>query len=149
MRVYKIILQNNCIFCANFGKDKTGDAKMKKYTVITIILVGIILGFFTGIYLYRINKMDTQIKTEKIAETIDDNNTKTEELNHLSVSNSEEKTSPNCIVVLKIYYEVCNHLIETRKNIDEAEVNLTEAELKEKFKEWELQKFTRNRNCVI
>ena len=122
---------------------------MKKYTVITIILVGIILGFFTGIYLYRINKMNTQIKTEKIAEAIDDNNTKTEELNHLSVSNSEEKTSPKCKVILKVYYEECNHLVETRKNIEETEVNMTEAELKEKFKEWEIQKFTRNRNCII
>ena len=39
---------------------------------------------------------------------------------------------------------MCNHLIETRKNIEEAEVNITEEELKEKFKSWEIQKFTPN-----
>jgi len=120
---------------------------MKKSTVITIIMVTIILGFFTGIYLYRINKIDTRIKTERISEVID-NNTKIEE-KHLSVSNSEEKTSPNCTIILKIYYKACDHLVETRKNIEEAEVNMTEAELKEKFKEWEVQKFTRDRNCII
>mgnify|MGYP003509675375 CR=1 FL=1 len=34
-------------------------------------------------------------------------------------------------------------------NIEDAEVNITELELKERFKEWEIQKFTRNRNCII
>lgn len=123
---------------------------MRKYTVIIVIIAIIILGFFTGIYLYKINRIDnTQIETEKIAEVIDKNTIKLEEINDLSVSNSEEKTSPNCTIILKVYYEVCDHLIETRKNIEEAEVNMTEAELKEKFKEWEVQKFTRNRNCIV
>lgn len=115
--------------------------------VIIIIIVAIILGFFTGIYLYRINKIDTKIETEKIAEVIG-NDTKIEKKD-LRVSNTEEKTSPNCTIILKVYYKICDHLIETRKNIEEAEVNMTEAELKEKFKDWELQKFTRNRNCII
>ena len=115
--------------------------------VIIIIIVAIILGFLTGIYLYRINKMDTKIETEKIAEVIG-NDTKIEKKD-LRVSNTEEKTSPNCTIILKVYYKICDHLIETRKNIEEAEVNMTEAELKEKFKDWELQKFTRNRNCII
>lgn len=121
---------------------------MKKYTVI-IIIITVILGFFTGIYLYKINKMgNMKNETEIIAEAIENDITK-KETNNLVVSNSEEKTSPNCIIILKVYYEDCGHLIETRKNIEEAEVNMTEAELKEKFKDWELQKFTRNRNCVI
>lgn len=120
---------------------------MKKYTVIAVIVATIALGFFTGIYLYRIKKLDTQIETEKIAEVID-NNTEIEEKD-LRVSNSEEKTSPNCTIVLKIYYEECGHLIETRKSIEKAEVNMTEAEIKQNFKNWELQKFTRNRNCII
>ena len=115
--------------------------------VITIILVTIILGFLTGIYLYRINKIDTKIETEKIAEAIG-NDTKIEKKD-LRVSNTEEKTSPNCTIILKVYYEGCGHLIETRKNIEKAEVNMTEAEIKQNFKEWELQKFTRNRNCII
>lgn len=120
---------------------------MKKYTVITVIIVTIILGFLTGIYLYKINKMDTQIDIEKTAKVID-NDTKIEKKD-LSVSNSQEKTSPNCTIVLKVYYEECGHLIETRKNIEKAEVNMTEEEIKQNFKEWEVQKFTRYGNCVI
>ncbi len=120
---------------------------MKKYTVIAVIVATIALGFFTGIYLYRINKIDTQIEIEKIAEAIDDD-IKIEKKD-LSVLSSEEKTSPNCTIVLKIYYEECGHLIETRKNIEKAEVNMTESEIKQNFKDWEVQKFTRNRNCII
>ena len=122
---------------------------MKKYTIITIMTVGILLGFFTGLYLYKINQIDYNHK-EIIAETIEDDYTAIDEIsdeklsNLVTTSNKEEKTSPNCKIILKVYYEKCKHLIETRKNIEEAQVNLTEEELREKFTEWEIQKFTTN-----
>lgn len=119
---------------------------MKKYTVIIVISIGIILGFFTGLYLYKIKQVDRQNDTEKIAKLIEDECTKAAELknnNELVQTNSKtEKTSPNCVLTLKIYYNICGHLIEKKENIKEAEVNLTEAELKEKFSDWEIQKFT-------
>lgn len=122
---------------------------MKKYTIIAIVTVGIVLGFLTGLYLYKINQIDYSEK-RIIAETIEDKDAAIVELNDSELSNlietnnTEEKTSPNCIITLKIYYEVCEHLIETRKNIEEAQVNLTEEELKQKFNNWEVQKFTSN-----
>lgn len=122
---------------------------MKKYTIIAIIAVGIIFGFLTGLYLYKINQINYNGK-EIIAEAIEDDCTTIKELSNELYSNvietnfKEEKTSPNCIIVLKVYYEVCEHLIETRKNIEQAQINLTEEELKEKFSDWEIQKFTSN-----
>lgn len=122
---------------------------MKKYTIIAIITVGIILGFLTGLYLYKINQIDYSEK-RIIAETIEDKDAAIAELNDNELSNlvetnkTEEKTSPNCIITLKMYYEVCEHIIETRKNIEEAEVNMTEKELQERFADWEIQKFTSN-----
>jgi len=122
---------------------------MKKYTIIAIIIVGITLGFLTGLYLYRINKIDYNNK-EIIAETIEDDCTAIAQLNDEKLSNiiqtskTQEKTSPNCMITLKVYYEICEHLIETRKNIEEPQVNLTEEELKRKFPDWEIQKFTSN-----
>jgi len=122
---------------------------MKKYTIIAIITVGIILGFLTGLYLYRINRIDNE-EQEKIAEVIEDDCTaiaqlSDEELSNLiETNNNEEKTSPNCIITLKVYYEVCEHIIETRKNIEQAQVNLTEEELKQRFADWEIQRFTPN-----
>lgn len=119
---------------------------MKKYTAVSLIVIAIMLGFFTGIYLYKIKQINNQNDTEKIAELIEDEYTKTAELknnNGVITTNSEkEKTSPNCVLTLKIYYNICGHLIEKKENIQEAEVNITEEELKEKFNDWEVQKFT-------
>lgn len=119
---------------------------MKKYTIITIVIIGVILGFFTGIYLYKINKIDNSKK--EIAQTIEDECTAIGEIEEeqlsklIETNNKQEKTSPNCLITLKIYYETCNHLIETTKTIEEADVNITENELKERFIDWEIQKFT-------
>ena len=121
---------------------------MKKYTIIAIIIVGITLGFLTGLYLYKINQINYSNK-EIIAEKIEDECTSITELNDEELSNiiqtskTEEKTSPNCVITLKIYYEKCEHLIETRKNIEEPQVNLTEEEVKQKF-DWEIQRFVPN-----
>lgn len=119
---------------------------MKKYTGISLIIIAIMLGFFTGIYLYKIKQINNQNDTEKIAELIEDEYTKTAELinnNEVATTSAEkEKTSPNCVITLKIYYNICGHLIEKKENIQEAEVNITEEELKEKFNDWEVQKFT-------
>lgn len=105
------------------------------------------MGFLTGIYLYKINKIDKDEK-DIIAETIEDECTEIGELgkeefeDFVKTNSEEEKTSPNCVITLKIYHEACEHLIETRQSIEEAEVNMTEEELKERFKDWEVQKFT-------
>lgn len=122
---------------------------MKKYTIITIIVLGATLGFLTGFYLYRINRIDSS--TEKIiAKTIADDCTEITQMsneglpNLVETNSEEEKTSPNCKIILKVYYEECEHLIETTKNIEEVQVNLTEEELKEKFTNWEIQRFTPN-----
>lgn len=120
---------------------------MKKYTIIAIIIVGVLMGFLTGIYLYKINKIDKDEK-DIIAETIEDECTAIGQLDDegfeefIKTNSEEEKTSPNCVITLKIYHEACEHLIETRQSIEEAEVNMTEEELKERFKDWEVQKFT-------
>ena len=119
---------------------------MKKYTIIAIALIGIILGFLTGIYLYKVNKDRSDNKA--IAEKIEDECTAIGELDETQIASlietasNEEKTSPNCTIVLKVYHGTCNHLIETRKKIEDAEVNITEDELKERFNNWEVQKFT-------
>ncbi len=120
---------------------------MKKYTIITIITIGIILGFLTGIYLYRINKISKEQKIY-MAEKVEDECTAIGELDNediaslITTNNDEEKTSPNCVITLKVYHEACKHLIENRQSIEEAEVNMTEEELKERFSDWEVQKFT-------
>lgn len=122
---------------------------MKKYAIIIIITIGAILGILTGIYLYKMNQLNDSKRDIDIV-GIEDECTKIAELCEkgeldLVRTNSEDKkTSPNCILTLKVYYNKCGHLIEKKEKIKQAEVNMTENELKDKFKEWEIQKFTPN-----
>lgn len=117
---------------------------MGKYTIIVIVAVGVILGFLTGIYLYRIDQVETkkvaEINQEEINQILSSNDE--EILNTIETNIEEEKVSPNCKLVLKIYYNKCEHLIEKKEVIEDAVVNMTEQELREKFYEWEIQKFT-------
>lgn len=117
---------------------------MGKYTIITIVIIGIILGFLTGVYLYRINQVETkklaEVNQEEINNILDNNDE--EILNTIKTNTEEEKVSPNCNLILKIYYNKCEHLIEKKEVIEDAVVNMTEQELREKFYEWEIQKFT-------
>ena len=117
---------------------------MKKYMIIFVLLIGIIISFFIGIYIYKIKKIDNKI----VAEKIDDECTfmgeleETEISNTITTNNKEEKTSPNCVITLKVYHKPCTHLIETKKKIENVEVNITEEELRNRFKDWEIQEFT-------
>lgn len=119
---------------------------MKKYTIIGIIISVMIIGFFTGSYLYKINQIQRNNKQVEISEQIEDECTAIAELNNkeelINANSKEQKTSPNCTIIFKIYYQQCGHLIEKKEEIKTSEVNLTEEELKNKFKDWQLQKFT-------
>lgn len=60
----------------------------------------------------------------------------------IEVSSNEEKTTPNTILVFKRYYSDCEHTISNIANIEEYLVNLTEKEIKEKYPNWEIEKFS-------
>lgn len=65
------------------------------------------------------------------------------EISTLQVSNlEEEKTTPNTLIIYKTYYTKCNHFVQEYKQIDASLVNYTEKELKEKCKNWDIDKFS-------
>lgn len=65
------------------------------------------------------------------------------EISTLSTSNlEEEKTTPNTLIIYKTYYTKCNHFVQEYKQIDASLVNCTEKELKEKCKNWNIDKFS-------
>ena len=117
---------------------------MRKYAIFVIITVGILLGFLTGIYLYRIDQIEmkklAKVNQEEINNILSTDNE--EILNTIKTNTEEEKVSPNCNLILKVYYTKCDHLIENRELIEDTAVNMTEEELRDRFKEWEIQKFT-------
>lgn len=115
---------------------------MKKYTAIVIIGVTIVLGFFVGFYIYKINQIDEN--NLKVAEkTVEDECTElAEKLNLKQANAKEKKISPNSTLIIKKYYKTCNHTIQTSEQItDEGLINLTEEEFTEKYKGWEIKEF--------
>ena len=96
-------------------------------------------------YLYKIREMNN-IDIASIDEPIEDECTYITENGLedklISASSKEEKTSPNCTILLKIYYKKCGHLIEVKEKIEDINDNLTKEEVQKRFADWEIQKFT-------
>ena len=86
---------------------------MKKIIWTAFIIFAIVIGFYIGTYIYK-TKIENS-KSEIIAEKIEDDCTeigkliKNGELDIVETNNEEEKVSPNCEVIFKIYYQDCGH----------------------------------------
>lgn len=58
-------------------------------------------------------------------------------------TNSEvEKVSPNCKIIFRTFYKGCGHVKKEEIKADEEMVNKTKDEIKEKFPEYEVEKFS-------
>lgn len=115
---------------------------MKKYIVLGLIatlIVSILLGF----YLYKLKRINEKIAFEaeykqlEIENIIGNTNDIAKE-----TSSSENKTTPNTILIKKQFYNDCGHLIQTEDKISEKLINKDESELQIEFIGWEIQKFT-------
>ena len=112
--------------------------------IITIFIIAFIISIFAGSTIYSIitNKTKTKEKeanTYKSASIVD-----IQEPNYLveETTWSEEKASPNAILVLKKYYKGCGHAVSDKSEIPEEMVNKTAKQIQEEYKEWELEEFT-------
>lgn len=121
---------------------------MKKEYVIGIVVVTIIiiLGVLTAIfYHYKNFTSDLKQKEEaKLAERQLQDSNEEYTLQMTSTSTLEEKTSPTAIMIFKIKYEKCNHVTIDREEIPEKLVNKTEKEIKEVYRDWDLEEFSPN-----
>lgn len=61
----------------------------------------------------------------------------------IEVNSSDEKTTPNTIMILKKKYTDCGHEISSRAGIPEEMVNLTKEEIIEKYPNWKLEVFSK------
>ena len=117
-----------------------------KRLIYTSIIVSLILSFLIGMYIYKImniEKNNTQIGQLEEEMLIDDECTQWEELNSIKVSSAENRVSPKAKLTIKILYKQCNHMIETSEEIkDNESINLTQEEFKQKYPDWEIQRFT-------
>lgn len=111
---------------------------MKKILVIICVILIILIGIFIGLKMFNNGGNNNN-------SIIDNNMIKSEEVVQtpsVEVSNEEEKTTPNTLIIYKTYYTKCKHYVQEYKDIDASLVNLSEDELKEKSREWNIEKFS-------
>lgn len=82
-----------------------------------------------------------------ISEVIEDECTEEYEStkNSTTVSSSEDKVSANAILILKKYYENCEHTINEYVEIPQEIVNMKEEEVQAQYPEWEVIGFEKGK----
>lgn len=121
---------------------------MNKVIVSMLIIIVIIMGMITAVVLIKPKSEDNNIRNiAKIEENInnDSNEITTNNINNEIVeetNTNEEKISPNAFITYKINYKKCGHETTEYREIPKELVNLTKAELQEKYDEWKIEEFS-------
>ena len=110
--------------------------------VIVTIILGLIIGGCIAVYSEknRNNTEGTEFVSEK--ELADTSKANINSDNLIETSSVENIVSPNAVIVKKIYYKACDHLIRKVEDIPEELVNKTEEDIKEIYTDWELEEYT-------
>lgn len=119
---------------------------MRKWLIISLIsaiLLAIIIS--TVVIIANKNKttdMDTTSQRElanKIQENIEQSN-----IQIVSTSALEEKTSPNAMISFQTYYKECEHTTIKNIQIPGELVNMTKKDIEEKYSDWNMEEFSSN-----
>jgi len=113
-----------------------------KYLIISIILIILLLSISIVFGIRNIFKdKEKIIISEKITDDcLEELNKSIEKVNE--ANSSEERITPNSLMILKRYYTECEHTINEYIDIPTDLINLTEKELKEKYPTWEVIGFS-------
>ena len=125
---------------------------MKKILMIIPIILVILIGIVVGRLIYNNNEKlanknniiqnEINIASEKVT---DDCIEEYQEVQEEVVTNSQEKKiSPNCLLILKKYYDECNHTINEYVDVPQDLVNGTEEDLKKEYPYWQIEKYSSN-----
>lgn len=124
---------------------------MKKIWIILLSIAIIIIGIVLGIFIYNNNKNtnkqgsmvenEINIVSEKVTDECIEEYQKNEEI---ETNSKEEKISPNCLLILKKYFEECNHTMKEYVDVPQELVNGTEEDLKKEYPYWQIEKYSSN-----
>ena len=123
---------------------------MNKVIITMISMIAIIAAIFTAIAIFnpkqeeKHTKVETKIAEEEILDDCTDEYEGMEYDNMVKANTQEEKTSPNCSLTIKTYYKKCGHTKSEYSNLPQSMVNLTKAEIQEKYQEYEIESFASN-----
>lgn len=120
---------------------------LKKYII--LVVLAIILSFFLGVYLYKLDKINEELAFDvEYTESKGENALRNAEMILQTTNSTEDKINPNTKLIEKVYYNDCNHIIQNEKEITEKLINKTKEELQAEYIAWEIQKFT-NKEVVV
>lgn len=117
-------------------------------TIITMISIIVIMAaIITAVVVYKPKESEVpqEIQMEVADEEIlDDCTDEYQEMQDqmLEANSSDEKISPNCFITLKKLYKECGHTTSEYLEIPEELVNKTKEDLKEKYENWNIEKFS-------
>ena len=112
---------------------------MRKGYLISIIgiSIAIILAIVGIIIVNNSNKqLDIGNENTENKETMQNNLNANIQL--VTTSSDEEKTSPNCLLTFKTYYKKCEHITVENKEIPEELVNKTREEIESFYNDWKV-----------
>ena len=113
--------------------------------IIIAIILGLSIGIGLAIYFSNNNGETEGIDIEsdkKLAEEDTISNLKNNDANSVETVSTENTISPNAIIIEKVYYEGCDHLIRKTVDIPETLVNKTEEEIKKQYSDWKLEEYS-------
>lgn len=125
---------------------------MKKIWMIIPIILVILIGIVVGRLIYNNNgklanknniiQNEINIVSEKVTDDCTEEYQEVQE--EIATNSQEEKISPNCLLILKKYYDECNHTINEYVVVPQDLVNGTEENLKKEYPYWQIEKYSSN-----
>lgn len=119
---------------------------MNKVILILVSIIIIIVSIITAVVIYN-GEDEEQAKVS--IKNIEENTTNTlnntinsDNQNVIETNVKEVRISPNAFITFKETYEGCGHTTVDFVEVPEDFVNLSEEELKDKYSDWNIEKFT-------
>lgn len=133
------------------------EEEMKKILIVVFSLLIIVSGIFIGIKKYNIGFDNFDDNINESEEILDLSSTITDECTEdwdslndeqkreiIETNSDDEKISPNCILTIQKYYKKCNHIVKKYEDISEELVNRGIKEIKDKYPEYDIIKYSSN-----
>lgn len=121
---------------------------MNKVILILVSIIIIIVSIITAVVIYN-GEDEKQAKVsiknieENTTNTLNNSNSiNSDNQNVIETNVKEVRISPNAFITFKETYEVCGHTKVDFVEVPEDFVNLSEEELKDKYSDWNIEKFT-------
>ena len=114
--------------------------------IITILAILVVIGaMITAVVIYmpdEKNESKVEIQNVAVENTTEEENVIENTTNMVQTNSSEERISPNAFITFKQTYNGCGHTTSEFVEVPQEFVNLSEDELKERYTDWTVEKFT-------